>query len=96
MRGDDAAIPVQGGHDPAADAAELLRNYPQWAIWLPAQGRDWTAVRPSSSRPPGPGLPMAWVHADTSAELAGRMRSVNEQISGGCWPAGGSGSPQVP
>jgi hypothetical protein len=59
----------------------LHRDFPAWAIWLPYQGRSWTAVRPASARPPGPDLPMAWVSAATSAELSDRMRGVDTQLT---------------
>jgi len=65
-----------------AEATILLRDHPQWAIWLPASGGDWTAIRPASSRPPSPELPTIWVHADTASELARLMRSTDEQVSG--------------
>ena len=64
------------------EAVILLRDHPQWAIWLPASGGDWTAIRPASSRPPSPELPTIWIHADTASELAQLMRSADEQVSG--------------
>jgi len=64
------------------EAVILLRAHPQWAIWLPASGSDWTAIRPASSRPPAPELPTIWVHADTADELARLMQAADEQISG--------------
>jgi hypothetical protein len=65
-----------------AEAIILLRDHPQWAIWLPASGGDWTAIRPASSRLPSPELATIWVHADTASELARLMRSTDEQVSG--------------
>jgi hypothetical protein len=59
----------------------LHREFPAWAVWLPHGGRQWTAVRPASARAPGPDLPMIWVHAATSAELAERMRGVDAQLA---------------
>jgi hypothetical protein len=59
----------------------LYREFPAWAVWPPSAGRSWTAVRPASGRVPGPGLPMVWVHAATSAELADRMRGVDAQLT---------------
>jgi hypothetical protein len=59
----------------------LHREFPAWAVWLPHGARPWTAVRPASARAPGPDLPMIWVHAATSAELAGRMRGVDGQLA---------------
>ena len=53
-----------------AEAIILMRDHPQWAIWLPAKGRDWIAIRPATSRPPTPELPTIWVHAATASELA--------------------------
>jgi hypothetical protein len=60
----------------------LHREFPAWAVWLPHGGRQWAAVRPASARAPGPDLPMIWVHAAASAELAGRMRGVDAQLAG--------------
>jgi hypothetical protein len=65
-----------------AEAIILLRDHPQWAIWLPASRRDWTAIRPASSRPPAPELPTIWVHAETASELANLMQAADEQVSG--------------
>lgn len=66
----------------AAEMIVLRREFPAWAVWPPYRGRAWAAVRPASARPPGPDLPMVWVHAATSAELAGRMRGVDAQLAG--------------
>lgn len=60
----------------------LHREFPAWAVWLPARSRTWTAVRPASARAPGPDLPMVWARAATSAELADRMRGVDAQLTG--------------
>jgi hypothetical protein len=65
-----------------AEAIVLMRNHPQWAIWLPASGSDWAAIRPASSRPPAPELPTIWVHAGTARDLARLMQAADEQISG--------------
>jgi hypothetical protein len=59
----------------------LYREFPAWAVWLPHGGGQWTAVRPASARAPGPDLPMVWVYAATSAELAERMRGVDAQLA---------------
>ena len=59
----------------------LYREFPAWAVWLPHRGRRWAAVRPASARPPAPDLPMIWVHADTAAELAARMRGADAQLT---------------
>ena len=59
----------------------LYREFPAWAVWLPHGGRRWAAVRPASARAPGPDLPMIWVHADTAAELATRMRGADAQLA---------------
>jgi hypothetical protein len=58
----------------------LHREFPAWAVWLPYRGRRWAAVRPASARAPGPDLPMIWVHADTAAELAARLRGADAQL----------------
>jgi hypothetical protein len=68
------------------EALVLLRDHPQWAIWLPVNGRDWTAIRPASSRPPAPELPTIWVQAGTSRELTRLMQAADEQVSGRGWP----------
>lgn len=44
----------------------LRRDYGAWAVWPPARDRVWTAVRPTSSRPPAPNLPLVWVSASTA------------------------------
>lgn len=59
----------------------LHREFPAWAVWLPYRGRRWAAVRPASARAPGPDLPMIWVHADTAAELAARLRGADAQMA---------------
>ena len=59
----------------------LQSEFPAWAVWLPHQGRSWTAVRPASARAPSADLPMIWVHAATPAELADRMRDVDAQVA---------------
>jgi hypothetical protein len=40
-----------------AEAVVLLRAHPHWAVWLPADGGGWTAVRPAGWMPPGPEVP---------------------------------------
>jgi hypothetical protein len=64
----------------AAQLAALHLGFPAWGIWPPANGK-WTAVRPASTRPPAPDLPMLWVQAATPVELAARMHAANE-VSG--------------
>ena len=59
----------------------LHREFPAWAVWLPRGGRPWAAVRPASARAPGPDLPMIWVQAGTTEELAARMRSADAQLT---------------
>jgi hypothetical protein len=59
----------------------LHREFPAWAVWLPYRGRRWAAVRPASARAPVPDLPMIWVHADTAAELAARLRGADAQLA---------------
>lgn len=63
-----------------AEITGLHREFPAWAIWLPDRGRGWTAVRPASDRAPEPTLPMVWASAESAAELADQMRSVDEQL----------------
>ena len=65
-----------------AEVIVLHRDFPAWAVWPAYRGRAWAAVRPASARPPGPDLPMVWVHAATSTELADRMRTVDAQLAG--------------
>jgi hypothetical protein len=62
------------------EVAILLRAHPQWAIWLPVGGREWTAVRPAGSSPPSPEIPMIWVRAATAGELADMMRRADSQL----------------
>jgi hypothetical protein len=66
-----------------AEVARLMRDHPRWAIWLPADGRIWTAIRPAGSRPPTPDLPRLWVHAVTAGELGRLMQDVDQELSGG-------------
>jgi hypothetical protein len=63
-----------------AEAAVLLRAYPRWAVWLAANGREWTAVRPAGSMAPGPEAPMIWVRAETAGQLAVLMQRANQQL----------------
>jgi hypothetical protein len=65
-----------------AVAAILMRDHPRWAVWLPAGGSEWTAVRPAGSRP-APDQPMIWVNAATASELAHAMEAVDQQASSG-------------
>lgn len=60
-----------------AEVAVLHRDHPRWAVWVPAAGAEWAAARPAGSRPPGPGVPMLWVRADTVAGLGGLMSRVD-------------------
>jgi hypothetical protein len=90
-RGDEHGISPQllealaglgpGDRQAISQVIVLYREFPAWAVWLPYRGRRWTAVRPASARAPGPDLPMIWVHADTAAELAARMRSADAQLA---------------
>jgi hypothetical protein len=64
-----------------AEVAVLHRDHPRWAVWVPAVGGEWAAVRPAGSRPPGPEVPMLWVRADTAAELGSRMSRADESLS---------------
>jgi hypothetical protein len=69
----------------AVELLGLYREFPAWAVWLPAGG-TWVALRPASSRQPAPELPMIWVTASSAMELASRMRAAQQQLGGG-WPA---------
>jgi hypothetical protein len=64
-----------------AEAVILMRDHPRWAIWRPAGGENWAAIRPASSRPPTPELPTIWIQASTANELADLMQAGDEQIS---------------
>jgi hypothetical protein len=66
-----------------AEVAVLLYAHPRWAIWLPVGGREWTAVRPAGSIPPGPEVPTIWVHAETAGQMAVLMQRADAQLSGG-------------
>jgi hypothetical protein len=82
------AVDPSGDEARIADAAGLLRDHPRWAVWLPASDGNWTGIRPASSRPPAPELPMVWVRARTPDELARLMRAADEQVAGGGWFGG--------
>lgn len=64
-----------------AEIVWLHLDHPLWAVWLPVDGRGWTAVRPAGSRPPGPEVPLLWVHATTAAQLDVRMHSADARLS---------------
>lgn len=64
-----------------AEAAFLVRAFPQWAICRHAEGRLWIAVRSVGSRPLGPEMPTVWVRAESAGELAERMRAGNSGLS---------------
>lgn len=64
-----------------AEVVVLYRDHPRWAIWMPVAGGEWAAVRPAGSRPPGPEVPMLWVHAGTAADLRGRMSRADARLS---------------
>jgi hypothetical protein len=66
-----------------AEVVALYRDHPRWAVWPPVPGRQWTAVRPASSRPPEPEVPMIWVHADTAVELGARMGRADAGLAPG-------------
>jgi hypothetical protein len=85
--GDDEASvhEILAGLDPVmrrtlTETLAILREYPLWAVWMPAGRRDWTAARPASTWPPSPELPLVWVRAATSAELADLMRAADAQL----------------
>ena len=81
------ALDRLGAHDvrDLIEAVVLTRAFPRWAIWRPIAGGVWTAVRPASSRSPGPELPMVWMQAATAGELAELMRRAEGQVA----PRGG-------
>jgi hypothetical protein len=56
-----------------AEVVALHHDHPRWAVWVPAPGGEWAAVRPAGLRLPGPEVPMLWVRAGTAAELGRRM-----------------------
>jgi hypothetical protein len=60
-----------------AETVALCWDHPQWAVWRPAPGGRWVAVRPAGSRPPGPELATVWVQADSAGELDARMRRAD-------------------
>ena len=64
-----------------AELVVLYRDHPLWAVWMPAAGGEWAAVRPAGSRPPGPEVPMLWVRAGTAADLGGRMSRADAGLS---------------
>ncbi len=64
-----------------AEIVRLHSDHPLWAVWLPVDGRGWTAVRSAGSRPPGPELPSLWVQAATAAQLDVRMHSADAGLS---------------
>jgi len=64
-----------------AEIVWLHLDHPLWAVWRPADGRGWTAVRSAGSRPPGPEVPLLWVHATTAAQLDARMHSADAGLS---------------
>ena len=66
-----------------AEVVALYRDHSRWAVWRPAEGRGWVALRPASSRPPGPEVPMIWAYANTAVELAARMRQADASLSAG-------------
>jgi hypothetical protein len=76
-------VPVTPEEETAlAEAVILMRDHPRWAIWRPAGGEKWAAIRPASSQPPAPDLPTIWIQASTASELADLMHAGDEQISG--------------
>jgi hypothetical protein len=65
------------------EVVSLYLDHPLWAVWLPADNREWVAVRPASSRPPAPEVPMVWVAAETAVELGARMRVADAGLPPG-------------
>jgi hypothetical protein len=74
-----------GGIRVLAEVAVLLHVHPRWAVWLPAGDREWTAVRPAGSVPPGPEVPTVWARAETAGQLAVLMQRADEQLAGGAF-----------
>ena len=74
---------AQEGQSSFTEVVGLLRDHPRWAVWLPAGGTVWTAVRPAGSRLPGPEVPLLWVNAGTAGDLGRLMLDVDQEISGG-------------
>jgi hypothetical protein len=66
-----------------AELAALNRAHPRWAVWIPSDEHAWIALRPASSRPPGPQQPMVWVNADTASGLGHLMQAADARIAGG-------------
>ena len=64
-----------------AEIVWLHLDLPLWAVWPPADGRGWIALRPAGSRPPGPEVPLLWVQATTVVELDARMHAADEGLS---------------
>jgi len=60
-----------------AELVWLHLDHSLWAIWLPVDGRGWTAVRSAGSRPPAPEVPLLWVQATTAAQLDVKMHSAD-------------------
>ena len=64
----------------------LLRS--SGCTWITRSGRfgcPWTVgtgpLRAAGSRPPGPEMPLLWVHATTAAQLDVRMHSADAGLS---------------
>jgi hypothetical protein len=66
-----------------AEVMALYRDHPRWAVWLPRPGGQWSAARPATSHPPGPGMATIWVDASTAAELSERMRQADAALPTG-------------
>lgn len=83
--GHQANARADTGTDPETLAAvtSLYREHSRWAIWPPrTRFGKWTAVRPASSRAPGPELPLLWAAGDTAVELSAQMRRADEALRG--------------
>ncbi len=57
----------------------LLHQFPEWAIWLPRQGR-WMAVRPPHDTRPTPNAPLIWVQASSASKLCDELRRAERRI----------------
>jgi hypothetical protein len=57
----------------------LLREFPEWAIWLPKQGQ-WTAVRPPHALIPFPQATLLWVKAASARQLYTDLEWTERQL----------------
>jgi hypothetical protein len=57
----------------------LLREFPEWAIWLPKQGQ-WTAVRAPHAFIPFPQATLLWVKAASARQLCAELERAERQL----------------